>query len=367
MLSDPAQGTGPGRRIPPQVDRLPDRPIPELLRYFLAAAMTLILPWNESLHQTQHGTPGRTKVPRVPRGRRRTPRHRGDPCEYRAVEMPVDRPPSHNGNMTISARDRKLLWALAYSSCARCRCPLVEKAVGAARSAVIGEEAHIVSRSADGPRGHEAPPAGGWDGYDNFVLLCPRCHSVVDQQWRAWPASRLRQLKIDHEAWGDHAIRARSPGTWGPVTMEAALQTLEKSLPHTMTMVTPYVIGATPFLATLRTHFGEVLVHADLSIGENPGADWFLILDRLIDELRPEHDVRAGLILTRLFPASGNLVVYPRTRVWLYMMETDAGHAETHLTETLSGIEEKIADYPGLVSTIAQWWPNRPGHSPSAC
>ncbi|MDX6309811.1 MAG: hypothetical protein QOI06_2857 [Nocardioidaceae bacterium] len=178
---------------------------------------------------------------------------------------------------------------------------------------------------------------------------------MVDQQWQAWPGTRLRQLKREHEAWGDQLIRDSRPEAWGTVTPEVALRTLEKSLPNKMSMVTPHAIGTTPVMATLRTPVGEVLVHGDLSIKENPGADWFLLLDHLIDELRPKHDVRAGLMLTSLFPTS-HLVVYPRTRVWLYMIEADTGHAQTHLTETLLGIEEQIADYPRLMSTTEKWW-----------
>lgn len=52
LPTHPAQNTGPGRWVTPQIDRHPHRALPKLL----GTPMTLILPWKVSLHQTQQAT-----------------------------------------------------------------------------------------------------------------------------------------------------------------------------------------------------------------------------------------------------------------------------------------------------------------------
>lgn len=100
----------------------------------------------------------------------------------------------------ITDRDRKILWSKAHGLCAICHSPLVEDATEADRDAVIGEEAHIVSRSPGGPRGGQIDQALV-DANENLILLCPTHHTLVDSQPEAWPVAKLRALKAKHEAW----------------------------------------------------------------------------------------------------------------------------------------------------------------------
>lgn len=52
----------PGCRITPQIDRHPARSPPKLLGILPRSAMTLILAWNESLHQSRHATEPRAEL-----------------------------------------------------------------------------------------------------------------------------------------------------------------------------------------------------------------------------------------------------------------------------------------------------------------
>lgn len=65
---------------------------------------------------------------------------------------------------------------------------------------VLGEEAHIIARREDGPRGRD-DDRSDIDGYDNIILLCADDHKRVDMQPEVFAASYLRQLKSDHEKW----------------------------------------------------------------------------------------------------------------------------------------------------------------------
>jgi tetratricopeptide (TPR) repeat protein len=78
--------------------------------------------------------------------------------------------------------------------------------VGDARS-VVGQEAHIVGRSKKGPRGEETPE-GDRDGYDNLIVLCPKCHKLIDDHPDQYSSDMLRQRKREHEA----RVKARLNG-----------------------------------------------------------------------------------------------------------------------------------------------------------
>ncbi|MCU1400765.1 MAG: afsR10 [Acidimicrobiales bacterium] len=111
------------------------------------------------------------------------------------------------GSMTIRDRDRKILWARSGNRCAICRTVLVEDATGLDREAVIGEEAHIVGRSDEGPRG--VNDLVDRDVYENLILLCRDHHRVVDAQPESYPAGELRRVKRSHEAWVEAMLTSR--------------------------------------------------------------------------------------------------------------------------------------------------------------
>lgn len=73
--------------------------------------------------------------------------------------------------MTVSDRDRKVLWGRSGSRCALCRTSLIRGDDPWVRGAMIGQECHIVSPRGSGPRGNEVPPTGDHDAYSNLILL----------------------------------------------------------------------------------------------------------------------------------------------------------------------------------------------------
>src|SRR5664279_3619822 len=121
--------------------------------------------------------------------------------------------------MDISARDRKLLWGKAGNRCAICRHALVAPGSGNDSDAVIGEEAHIVSRSDDGPRGGQIPRIQ-IHRYDNYVLLCPTCHTTIDKQVETWTRGKLIDTKNNHEMWIERQLSEDSDHP-GPIRIVA--------------------------------------------------------------------------------------------------------------------------------------------------
>lgn len=101
--------------------------------------------------------------------------------------------------MAISEKDIKLLWGRASGICSRPGCGAdLTRTQDWADDYVVGEMAHVIARSKDGPRGDGK---GGEDTYDNLILLCPTCHRDVDKApGSKFPAWMLHEWKVQHEA-----------------------------------------------------------------------------------------------------------------------------------------------------------------------
>jgi hypothetical protein len=84
--------------------------------------------------------------------------------------------------MAISVDVQRLLLARSGGYCANPDCPdpdLFPK-VEDEHVPTVAKMAHIIAQSPAGPRGDEDLPQSERDEYDNLVLLCPRCHDLVD-------------------------------------------------------------------------------------------------------------------------------------------------------------------------------------------
>jgi tetratricopeptide (TPR) repeat protein len=106
----------------------------------------------------------------------------------------------HDVTVSISDKDRKILWGRSGNRCALCNRILVAERTPTDDVAIVGDEAHIAARSPGGPRHGECSPAYV-DRYENLILLCRVDHKKVDDQPRHYTTERLRQVKAKHEAW----------------------------------------------------------------------------------------------------------------------------------------------------------------------
>lgn len=100
-------------------------------------------------------------------------------------------------------RDIKLLWSLAAGRCSHpsCRVHVIAEDTVADPAQPLGEMAHIVGHSPDGPRGDASFPRPQIDLYENLILLCAHHHNEVDTQWHSFPVPLLHSWKADHEGW----------------------------------------------------------------------------------------------------------------------------------------------------------------------
>jgi len=63
----------------------------------------------------------------------------------------------------------------------------------------IEELAHIIAKSDNGPRGNSSHTQSERDEFENIILLCPNCHTLVDKEPNHFPENMLQRWKSMHE------------------------------------------------------------------------------------------------------------------------------------------------------------------------
>lgn len=87
---------------------------------------------------------------------------------------------------------------------------------------VIGEMAHVIARSPDGPRGKSS---GGDDNYANLILLCPTHHREIDKA-----PTGVFSTKLLFDWKREHEERYRSVGSTERFTSIEELSSVVRSL-----------------------------------------------------------------------------------------------------------------------------------------
>jgi hypothetical protein len=110
--------------------------------------------------------------------------------------------------MAIKEKDLKLLWGRSGNRCSICRIELSFDAQHA--TFPVGEQAHIVGREKNGPRGQSPLTPEERDSYSNLLLLCPTHHAIIDKAEEEYTVERLHEIKADHELWVRTSLARRA-------------------------------------------------------------------------------------------------------------------------------------------------------------
>jgi hypothetical protein len=110
-------------------------------------------------------------------------------------------------------RDLKLLFGLSAARCAfpQCRQLCIVEQTAHDPAAMVGQIAHIIAHSNQGPRSDPMLSEKERDRYDNLILLCATHHLQVDGQANTYAIQQLRQWKADHEQWVQSALAQEMP------------------------------------------------------------------------------------------------------------------------------------------------------------
>lgn len=101
----------------------------------------------------------------------------------------------------ITRKERDLLHLKSGGVCAfpDCSLRLVVEGTPSDDATTIGEIAHIVASSDQGPRASKAMSEEERNKHFNLILLCEPHHKVIDAQPNTYSLPVLRQMKEDHE------------------------------------------------------------------------------------------------------------------------------------------------------------------------
>lgn len=142
---------------------------------------------------------------------------------------PLDGDAEQTASRSLSVKDQKLLCLRSGSICAfpGCGKSLIEDGTDADNPVILGEFAHIVGHSRQGPRGDFDLSTEERNKHNNFIVLCPAHHHIIDSQPRTYSVQVLRQMKRDHEERVSRAVTiAAAPKTGGELKRETVHSTL---------------------------------------------------------------------------------------------------------------------------------------------
>ena len=90
----------------------------------------------------------------------------------------------------------KKLYAMSGNTCAMpgCNAKLFSEI-----DTFVGQVCHINARSIGGPRYDPSQSDEERNGYGNLLILCPKCHAIIDSREDLYPAEALREIKRIHE------------------------------------------------------------------------------------------------------------------------------------------------------------------------
>ena len=106
-----------------------------------------------------------------------------------------------NKRTEIPAKEARIVYLRSGGVCAfpGCGMDLIEPGTDTDDPSFLGENAHIIADSRQGPRGDSRMSDEDRDKHPNVILLCRNCHKKVDDQPRVYSVSVPRQMKRDYE------------------------------------------------------------------------------------------------------------------------------------------------------------------------
>lgn len=109
--------------------------------------------------------------------------------------------------MAIADRVKRQLWASSAGLCQNptCRDDLFRVLADGAMTS-IDELAHVIAQKPDGPRGDDQLALNARDEFENIVVLCPTCHTLVDKAPKQFSPELLLNWKKTHQETIRHAL-----------------------------------------------------------------------------------------------------------------------------------------------------------------
>jgi ferredoxin len=106
----------------------------------------------------------------------------------------------------IPQKQLKVLWCKSGNRCSICRKMLVEESEN--QIFPIGENAHIQGENPASARYNPSMTDEERNIYDNLILVCPTCHTLIDNDVKKYTVEYLKQEKAGHEKWVEDSLQS---------------------------------------------------------------------------------------------------------------------------------------------------------------
>lgn len=154
------------------------------------------------------------------------------------------------GFMPVPSSQQGILFQRSGNQCAFPDCNRVLTAASSPvdEVVVLGEVAHIVAESPDGPRGASPLTREDRNRYANLVLLCNNHHQIVDSQPETYTIEWLKARKEEHEARVEGAL-----GSYGASIRAPAPRLVRETIHSNLLPIERMPPQSTAYPATCRT------------------------------------------------------------------------------------------------------------------
>lgn len=100
----------------------------------------------------------------------------------------------------MKTSDMRLLYAKSGGRCTLCKGPIIlSKSDGA--DFHVSEIAHIKGKGTKSLRHDPSISRADMDDISNLIILCSKCHTIIDKNDIDYPVEKLHRLKEKHEEW----------------------------------------------------------------------------------------------------------------------------------------------------------------------
>lgn len=149
------------------------------------------------------------------------------------------------GRKAPSTDTMRRLFALSGNQCARPGCGTV---LLNATGKLVGEAAHIAAESTGGPRYDKNQSPDERRAFENLILLCATCHTLVDKDPETYTAAKLVKWKADRE---------KRFSTVGELLRKAYLDEITDESDDTGMSLPVTMAGYDAYLATLSANSSD--------------------------------------------------------------------------------------------------------------
>lgn len=110
----------------------------------------------------------------------------------------------------ITEKNIKLLWGPSGNKCALCDAEVTEEGKEG-NPYPVGINAHIEGENLGSKRYNPNMTDKQRNDYVNLILVCPTCHTKIDNDVQEYTVEKLKSIKKKHEQWVAESLRAVMP------------------------------------------------------------------------------------------------------------------------------------------------------------